>query len=154
MDPCQRVLLIDAGTGFYQIQRFPLGGLFGPVDLGLHLSGRYRSLNLGMCRFHRQWAEEILPEVMGSLYGARESYLEAVRLTASRIASRNAPVFWESRRNVEFVHTFLRRRREVEGDRDGDIERWLAAFDRDPGEAALDFWYETLKGIDESLREG
>ena len=43
MDPCQRVLVVDAGTDFYRVQRYPLGGLFGPVDLGLHLAGRYRS---------------------------------------------------------------------------------------------------------------
>lgn len=42
----------------------------------------------------------------------------------------------------------------MEGDTDRELERWLSSFDRDPGEAALDFWYETLKSIQESLREG
>jgi len=53
----QKVLLLDAGTGFYRIQRYPVGDFFGPVDLGLHLSGRHRSLNIGVGLF----AGSILP---------------------------------------------------------------------------------------------
>src|SRR5512137_2684416 len=53
----QKVLLLDAGTGFYRVQRYPVGDFFGPVDLGLHLSGRHRSLNIGVGLF----AGSILP---------------------------------------------------------------------------------------------
>ncbi|MDZ4120807.1 MAG: aldehyde ferredoxin oxidoreductase N-terminal domain-containing protein, partial [Candidatus Cloacimonadaceae bacterium] len=42
-----KVLIIDASTGFYKIKRYPLGAFFGPVDLGLHLAGKYNSLNFG-----------------------------------------------------------------------------------------------------------
>ena len=34
----QKVLLVDASTGFYKLVRYPLDDFFGPVDLGLHLS--------------------------------------------------------------------------------------------------------------------
>ncbi len=48
MDTHQRVLLVDATTRFYRVDRYAVGEpFFGPVDLGLHLSGRYNSLNLG-----------------------------------------------------------------------------------------------------------
>ncbi len=48
MDVHQKVLFVDAGTGFYRVARYPVGDFFGPVDLGLHLSGKYNSLNLGV----------------------------------------------------------------------------------------------------------
>lgn len=48
MDTHQKVLFVDAGTGFYRIDRFGVGEpFFGPVDLGLHLAGTYNSLNIG-----------------------------------------------------------------------------------------------------------
>ncbi|MDY0318975.1 MAG: aldehyde ferredoxin oxidoreductase N-terminal domain-containing protein, partial [Candidatus Cloacimonadaceae bacterium] len=48
MNHTLKVLIVDAATGFYRIQRYPLGAFFGPVDLGLHLSGKYNSLNIGV----------------------------------------------------------------------------------------------------------
>ena len=109
--------------------------------------------NLGICRFHRGWAEELLPEVMGSLYDCRERFLRAIDVLASRLHSRNSPIFWESERDIDFIHTFLKRKREVDGDGRPELAEWLDKFDRDRVEAAREFWYETLKGIDESLRE-
>ncbi|MEW6263106.1 MAG: aldehyde ferredoxin oxidoreductase N-terminal domain-containing protein [Thermodesulfobacteriota bacterium] len=109
--------------------------------------------NLGLCRFHRNWAEEMIPDIMASLYGLRTEYLENAALTAGRINSRNAAVFWESTRNADLVYTFLERRHEVEGDNDPELLRWLERFREDRPEAALDFWFETLKGVHESLRE-
>ena len=48
MDTHRKVLFVDAGTAFYRIERFPVGRpFFGPVDLGLHLAGRFNSLNIG-----------------------------------------------------------------------------------------------------------
>ena len=109
--------------------------------------------NLGLCRFHRGWAEEMLPEVFEALFGAKNELLENVAVTASRINSRNAAVLWESERNADFIATFLRRRREVEDDRDPELLTWIEAFERDKEEAALNYWFEVQKGIHESLRE-
>ena len=44
----QKVLLIDAHTGFYRVRRYEVGRFFGPVDLGLHLSSHTQSLNIGV----------------------------------------------------------------------------------------------------------
>ncbi|WP_306537183.1 aldehyde ferredoxin oxidoreductase C-terminal domain-containing protein [Geobacter sp.] len=109
--------------------------------------------NLGICRFHRGWAEELLPEVMGSLYDCREQFMRAIDVLASRLHSRNSPIFWESERDIDFIHTFLKRKKEVDQDGRPELAEWLEKFDRDRVEAAREFWYETLKGIDESLRE-
>ncbi|HPF09397.1 MAG TPA: aldehyde ferredoxin oxidoreductase N-terminal domain-containing protein, partial [Candidatus Cloacimonadota bacterium] len=43
-----KVLVIDASSGFYRLERYPLGAFFGPVDLGLHMAGKHNSLNFGV----------------------------------------------------------------------------------------------------------
>lgn len=108
--------------------------------------------NTGICRFHRAWAEDIMPDIIEKLFGQKEKFLRSIELTASRINSRNASVFWESRRNVEYVHTFLRKKADG-GDKSPALASWLERFDADPHKAALDFWYEIHKGVHESLRE-
>ncbi len=109
--------------------------------------------NLGFCRFHRGWAEELLPEIMGSMYDCKDRFLRATHVLASRLNSRNSPIFLESERDIDYLHTFLKRKKEVDNEGHPELSAWLERFDRDRIEAARDFWYETLKGIDESLRE-
>ena len=109
--------------------------------------------NLGICRFHRAWAEELLPEVMDSLYGCKEQFLRSIAVLAGRLNSHNCPVFWESERDIDFLHTFLKRKREIDYDENPELTLWLEKFAADKMEAARDFWYEMLKGIDESLCE-
>ena len=128
-----------------------------PRELGRTCAERLKAElildNLGICRFHRAWAEELLPEVMGSLYGCKEQFLRAISVLASRLNSHNCPIFWESERNIDFLHTFLTRKREVDADPNPELTRWLERFSLDKLEAAKDFWYEMLKGINESLGE-
>ncbi len=109
--------------------------------------------NLGTCRFHRGWAEEMLPEVMGSLYGCKEAFLRSIDVLASRLNSRNSPIFWESELNIDFLQTFLQRKQSVDQEQDPRLAEWLQKFEQDKLEAAREFWYQTLMGIDESLRE-
>jgi glyceraldehyde-3-phosphate dehydrogenase (ferredoxin) len=87
------------------------------------------------------------------VFGLREPYLERIAATASRLNSRNASVFWESERCADYVHTFLRRKREVDGENSAELTDWLERFRRDKREAALEYWYELHKGAHESLRE-
>lgn len=128
-----------------------------PRELGKQCAERMKKElildNLGICRFHRAWAEELLPEVLGSLYGCREQFLRAIDVLASRLHSRNSPIFWESERDIDYIHTFLKRKREVDGEAHPELSLWLERFERDKLEAARDYWYETLKGIDGELRE-
>ncbi len=108
--------------------------------------------NLGICRFHRAWAEDIMPDIVGKLFGDKESFIRAIELTASRINSRNSSVFWESEKNIDYVHTFIIKKAE-EDSSDEVLNEWLARFNEDKNKAALDFWYLIHKGIHESLRE-
>ena len=47
MDAFQKVLFVDAENGFYKIRRYRVEDYFGPVDLGIHISDNYKSLNIG-----------------------------------------------------------------------------------------------------------
>ncbi|MCF8049720.1 MAG: aldehyde ferredoxin oxidoreductase [Desulfobacterales bacterium] len=109
--------------------------------------------NLGLCRFHRAWAEELMPDIVEKIFGMKERFLESVRLTASRITSRNAAVFWESERNIDMIAAFLKKQREAAGVQDPDLDRWIDRFGRDKHQAAFDFWYEMHKGVHEMLRD-
>jgi glyceraldehyde-3-phosphate dehydrogenase (ferredoxin) len=108
--------------------------------------------NLGTCRFHRKWAEDILPEVMDRLFGAKDEFLNSIRMTASRINARNASGFWESQRNVDYIVQFLRRLWDMKITNDSELEEWITRFKNDEHETALDFWYEIHKGINDVLR--
>lgn len=129
---------------------------FPPRILGRVCAGRMLAElvidTMGVCRFHRGWAEEMLPDVVGAVYGKKDEFLQALAVTASRINSRNAALFWESERDLDFVVSFLKRRRDVEKDQDPELARWIEAFEKDRKEAATDWWYEMRKGIDETLR--
>ena len=109
--------------------------------------------NMGMCRFHRQWAEEMIPEVMESLFGMQELFLKKISRAAARINSRNSSVFWESERNFDFIYTFLKRKKEVDKIEHPELDKWIAEFEKDKHEAALSFWYEIHKGIQETLAD-
>jgi glyceraldehyde-3-phosphate dehydrogenase (ferredoxin) len=109
--------------------------------------------NMGVCRFHRAWAEDMIPDIIESLYGLKDKYLESIRLTASRMNSRNASVLWESERSIDFIYSFLKKKRDEDGVRDATLEEWIARFDENKKEAALQYWYEIHKGIQESLSE-
>jgi len=100
-----------------------------PRELGRKCAQRLKQElildNLGMCRFHRGWAEELLPEVMGSLYDSKDQFLHSVNVLASRLNSRNCPNFWESERTIDFVHTFLKRKLEVDRDPHPELACWI-----------------------------
>jgi glyceraldehyde-3-phosphate dehydrogenase (ferredoxin) len=108
--------------------------------------------NTGICRFHRAWAEDLMPDIIDKLFGQKEKFLRSISLTASRINSRNASVFWESKRNIDYVHTFMKKKAKS-GDKSPELRFWLDKFNDDPKHAALDFWYEIHKGVHESLSE-
>ncbi|MDZ4182656.1 MAG: aldehyde ferredoxin oxidoreductase N-terminal domain-containing protein, partial [Candidatus Cloacimonadaceae bacterium] len=107
--------------------------------------------NLGICRFHRAWAEEMLPRIVEELYGLGKELELQTHITARRINCRNASVFWESERAIDFVHQALLRMSTLSDDE--NLQHWLIRFTEDKHAAALDYWYEIRKGIDETLGE-
>ena len=133
------------------------GEFLPPRELGARCAERMKKEilidNIGMCRFHRGWAEEMLPDIVGELFGKKEEYIKRTALTAARINSRNAAVFWESARNTDFVASALKRLRDAEGNNDPQLAKWVDLFEKDRADAALTYWYEMRRGIDDNLRE-
>ena len=109
--------------------------------------------NLGVCRFHRAWAESLIPDIVENIFGQKDALLRSLCLTASRITSRNASVFWESERNMDMVVTFLKNKKEIDEVNHPELDHWIDFFTRDRHAAAYEFWYEMHKGIHEMLRE-
>lgn len=107
--------------------------------------------NLGVCRFHRAWAEEMLPIIIEELFGLRKKLELCNHITARRINCRNASVFWESERDIDYTHQALLMMNCAQNDE--DLNMWLCRFAENKKAAAFDFWYEIRKGIDESLKE-
>lgn len=66
---------------------------------------------------------------------------------------RNSPIFYESERNIYFYAYLYPAKTEVDIQRIPDLTEWLGKFDENKIEGAREFWYQTLMGIDESLRE-
>ncbi|MBS4013145.1 MAG: aldehyde ferredoxin oxidoreductase [Bacteroidetes bacterium] len=108
--------------------------------------------NLGICRFHRAWAEDLIPDIIDKLFGNKEGFLKSIELTASRIHSRNASIFWEAERNADYIQTFIEKRLR-QGDNSEITKLWANKFKTNKNEAALEFWYEIHKGAHEVLRE-
>jgi glyceraldehyde-3-phosphate dehydrogenase (ferredoxin) len=106
--------------------------------------------NLGFCRFHREWAEDLVPTVFREFWGVDVDLRAHHRALARRLNAHNPSAFLESGRVVALLHGFFRRKQE-EGVVRPELATWLARFDADPREAARDFWYETRKGVDEAL---
>lgn len=108
--------------------------------------------NLGFCRFHRDWAEELAPQIFREHIGIETDLAEHHHRLARRIHARNRAVMFESGRVVELLHTYLRRKRDEGVDRP-ELAEWLLRFDADPRSAARDYWYEIRKGVDDALAE-
>ncbi len=107
--------------------------------------------NTGICRFHRKWAEDMIPEIIGSLYGLREEFLDNIKNTTEKIICRNSSVFWESERNIDFVYEFLKRQKDMENNEKKELFEWMEFFEQNKMEAAQRFWYEIFQGIQERL---
>ncbi|NLH47212.1 MAG: aldehyde ferredoxin oxidoreductase [Myxococcales bacterium] len=103
--------------------------------------------NSGMCRFHRAWSEDLIPDIFRELYGESIDMLAHHRRLAQRLTARNQSNPWEGRRIVEIIAAFLRRKIEVEGQTDPELSAWHDRFLAEPKIAALDFWYEIHKGV-------
>lgn len=108
--------------------------------------------NMGICRFHRSWAEEMIPDIIGKLYNKGQEYADSVKGIASWINSRNASSFWESERNMDIVNSFINNKYDEKSDV-LELSYWYERFKVNKQEAAFEYWYEIHKGIHESIKD-
>ena len=108
--------------------------------------------NLGICRFHRQWAEEMIPDIMGKLYGKKYEFQDIAKSTSQWINTRNSSQFWESERNFDLIKSFIDKKVQ-DGGTAPELLKWSERFNDNKRSAAYDFWYDIHKGVHETLRD-
>lgn len=103
--------------------------------------------NTSICRFHRGWAEEMTPELIGHLYGLEQEFLAKINSFAIEINDQGKPVFWETQRNIDIIHQFIKKKESV--NYQDELSKWVKLFDEDEKMAAKSFWTEIYKGVQE-----
>lgn len=125
-----------------------------PFELGRSCAQRLiRELmldNYGMCRFHRGWAEGLLPEIVSRFHQEEVDTDEHHRRLALCFQALNRSRPWETERVVAFVHCYLRKI-QTDGPKDPRLDGWVGRFDQDSRVAALAYWHELRDGISDGL---
>jgi glyceraldehyde-3-phosphate dehydrogenase (ferredoxin) len=107
--------------------------------------------NYGMCRFHRGWAETLLPELVNTFLGAPVDAERHHRRLALAMHGQNRAQPWETERVIDLVHGYLVKYR-ADGPREPELDPWLSRFAADKRAAARAYWEEMRAGFDDGLR--
>ncbi|WFO75076.1 glyceraldehyde-3-phosphate ferredoxin oxidoreductase [Desulfurococcaceae archaeon MEX13E-LK6-19] len=101
--------------------------------------------NMGLCRFHRGWAEKYLPELAKTYYGvdpvakAKEVYKKIIEYQDKAAAN---PVFWDSKKIIDYMAL---------GAKEFGNEEWAKKFEEDKVKAAREWWDRFYKKMYEIL---
>ena len=106
--------------------------------------------NYGMCRFHRGWAEEMLPRIVNAFHGIDVDADEHHRGLARQMAEENRAQPWQTERVIDLVRTYLVKYRE-DGPKEAELDGWIDRFAKDKRAAGRAYWQEMRAGFDEGL---
>ncbi len=105
------------------------------------------SENLGICRFHRGWAEKIGEKLLNAAYNVNADFIEHGKkilrdIVKYDVMAKATPVFWESEKILDIFWTFIK----VEAEAGNEVAlRWLKKYDdQKKNEAAKDYWRRFL----------
>ncbi len=135
------------------------GKFMPPYELGRknveRMTYELFSDNSGICRFHRKWAESITDEILCAHYGLDVNYKHHQFELAKSIHTDESPksVYWESSRVADLIFSGLEQW-ELYGLKDPILLDWLARFREDRSAAALAWWKEVLRGIQDAFIDG
>lgn len=95
----------------------------------------------GLCRFHRGWAEKILPKLLEEAYGVSIDLDLHGKTLLRRIIEYDKkagykPVFWESKRVIDYF---------VLSAKQYGAENWYEKLSKEGEEAAKEYWLNFLK---------
>lgn len=107
--------------------------------------------NYGMCRFHRGWAEKVLPGIVNATWGIDVDATQHHRQLSLELHGMNRSQPWQTERIVELVHRYLEKVRD-DGPHDPALDAWIDRFAANPREAAGAYWREMAEGFDAGLR--
>ncbi len=126
-----------------------------PYELGIKNAGRFIAElmidNIAICRFHRGWAEEMTPEIIGKLYNLEDEFVLSIKSLALKINEQGKPVYWESKRNIEIIDSFLKNKESIKYEK--ELKEWKELFKNDENSAAEKFWKEIYKGAQDYFKK-
>lgn len=116
------------------------------------------SENMGLCRFHRKWSEELVEELVNRGYGLNVNFYAHHKGLLQRILDYNAkasakPVYWETRRVKDIIKTYIAETIAVFGGSE-ESRAWSARFSKDEEKAAWDYWRALLDGVNDVVSWG
>lgn len=121
-----------------------------PFELGRSCAvrmGRELMLdNYGMCRFHRGWAETLLPQIVDRFQGEQVDVDEHHRRLARAIEATNRTRFWETERVCDLVATYLYKAQR-EQPQDAALQAWAEKFRKDKWAAGREYWQALKEGL-------
>jgi glyceraldehyde-3-phosphate dehydrogenase (ferredoxin) len=106
--------------------------------------------NLGFCRLHRGWAEDLVGDLVNRHLGTSTDWRGHHRTLARSIYRRRKARFWETQRVVDIVASFLQNYQH-EAAPDAELDRWVRRFREDKASAARAYWSEINAGLEEIL---
>jgi glyceraldehyde-3-phosphate dehydrogenase (ferredoxin) len=106
--------------------------------------------NFGVCRRHRGWAEELVPDLTNQLHGTSSDWPSIHRQLAHSLFRRRKARFWETERMIDIIARFLACY-QYDNAPDVEIDRWVRRFREDRASAARAFWSEINAGLEEIL---
>ncbi|RLG77748.1 MAG: aldehyde ferredoxin oxidoreductase [Thermoprotei archaeon] len=103
--------------------------------------------NAGVCRFHRRWAEKLLPHLYKEILGVDVDLDEHAKKIYKRIAEYNkkagvVPKFWEGMKSRDVVVSMASEMK---------VESWIGKFSKDPWGAAQEWWTRFWNKVNEIL---
>jgi glyceraldehyde-3-phosphate dehydrogenase (ferredoxin) len=107
--------------------------------------------NYGMCRFHRGWAEEMLPKIVNTFHGIEVDADAHHKQIAREMHAENRAQPWETTRVVDLIHTYLLKVR-ADGPKEAGLDGWLDRFRSDKRAAARAYWQEIRDGFEDALK--
>jgi glyceraldehyde-3-phosphate dehydrogenase (ferredoxin) len=110
------------------------------------------SENTGVCRFHRGWAEKILPRLFEEGYGTEVDYDRHNKRILAKINEYNTkaglkPDFWKSERVIDIIVAVSREF----ADSIESARKWWDKFNQDKMGAAKEYWTRFLIKYEELL---
>jgi glyceraldehyde-3-phosphate dehydrogenase (ferredoxin) len=106
--------------------------------------------NYGMCRFHRGWAESMLPEVVNDFFGQQLDSSAHHRALSRELAQDYRALPWQTERVIDIIASYLLHAREA-GCNDAGLRAWLERFRTDKQLAARAYWGEIREGFVEQI---
>ncbi len=131
-----------------------------PRELGKMSAERFiyelYSENTGICRFHRKWAEKIIPKLINEGLGLNINYYEHCKKLLQGLMNYSAkakayPTFYETRRTKDVIINFYKEASKEFG-KSPELLKLLDEFKKDPEIALRNYFSEMLKGINDVIK--